>query len=117
MFKNTQTQPEQYQQNSLVFVSYYLSLPSTKPNPQTRPKPKQQAAVIAHAQAAAANHQKQIDELNRAAMIQRIQAANQAAAVSAAAAARPGVPIGMVSFLVSPLSLPPWGGVSLSMFV
>uniref|UniRef100_A0A1Q3G0E7 BED-type domain-containing protein n=1 Tax=Culex tarsalis TaxID=7177 RepID=A0A1Q3G0E7_CULTA len=62
----------------------------------------QQAAVIAHAHAAAANHQKQIDDLNRAAMIQRIQAANQAAAVSAAAAARPGVPIGMVPMSLNP---------------
>lgn len=51
--------------------------------------------MIAHAQAAAANHQKHIDDLNRAAMIQRLQAANAAAA--SAAAARPGMPIGMVS--------------------
>ncbi|XP_029729523.1 BUB3-interacting and GLEBS motif-containing protein ZNF207 isoform X2 [Aedes albopictus] len=56
--------------------------------------PHEQAAVIAHAQAAAANHQKHIDDLNRAAMIQRLQAANAAAA--SAAAARPGMPIGMV---------------------
>ncbi|XP_053675503.1 BUB3-interacting and GLEBS motif-containing protein ZNF207 [Anopheles nili] len=56
----------------------------------------EQAAVIAHAHAAAANHQKQIEELNRAAMIQRIQAANAAAANAAAAASRPGMPIGMV---------------------
>lgn len=56
----------------------------------------QQAAVIAHAQAAAANHQKHIDDINRATMIQRLQAANAAAA--SAAAARPGMPMGMVSY-------------------
>ncbi|XP_052863968.1 mediator of RNA polymerase II transcription subunit 15-like [Anopheles cruzii] len=60
--------------------------------------PHEQAAVIAHAaQAAAANHHKQIEELNRAAMIQRFQAANAAAANAAAAAnVRPGVQLGMV---------------------
>lgn len=62
----------------------------------------QQAAVIAHAHAAAANHHKQIEELNRAAMIHRFQAANAAAANAAAAAAsRPGMPIGMVSLRIN----------------
>lgn len=68
--------------------------------------PHEQAAVIAHAQAAAANHHKQIEELNRAAMIQRLQAANAAAA--SAAASRPGVPIGMVPVsLNGPMQLMP----------
>lgn len=67
--------------------------------------PHEQAAVIAHAQAAAANHQKQIEELNRAAMIQRLQAAN---AASSAAAGRPGVPFGMVPVsLNGPMQLVP----------
>lgn len=90
--------------SSAAAVSGTNSIVTSGPGKDSRllsPHEQQQAAVIAHAQAAAANHQKQIEELNRAAMIQRIQAANQAAAVSAAAA-RPGVPIGMVPVSLNP---------------
>lgn len=90
--------------SSAAAVSGTNTIVTSGPGKDSRllsPHEQQQAAVIAHAQAAAANHQKQIEELNRAAMIQRIQAANQAAAVSAAAA-RPGVPIGMVPVSLNP---------------
>ncbi|XP_058451381.1 BUB3-interacting and GLEBS motif-containing protein ZNF207 [Malaya genurostris] len=82
--------------SSAAAASGTNSIVTSHPGKDTRlMSPHEQAAVIAHAQAAAANHhQKQIEELNRAAMIQRFQAANAAAA--SAAASRSGVPMGMV---------------------
>lgn len=84
--------------SSAAAISGTNSIVTSQPGKDSRLlSPQEQAAVIAHAQAAAANHhhhQKQIEELNRAAMIQRLQAANAAAANHAAS--RSGVPIGMV---------------------
>ncbi|XP_053662358.1 BUB3-interacting and GLEBS motif-containing protein ZNF207 [Anopheles marshallii] len=103
-----QQQQHQQQQAQLQQLSPFSSAAGTASivsNTQTTAvmkdnrmmSPHEQAAVIAHAHAAAANHQKQIEELNRAAMIQRFQAANAAAANAAAAAAsRPGMQLGMV---------------------
>uniref|UniRef100_A0A182NPV6 BED-type domain-containing protein n=1 Tax=Anopheles dirus TaxID=7168 RepID=A0A182NPV6_9DIPT len=103
--QHQQHQQHQQQQQQLSPFSSSPGTASIVSNTQTTAalkdnrmmSPQEQAAVIAHAHAAAANHHKQIEELNRAAMIQRFQAANAAAANAAAAAAsRPGMPIGMV---------------------
>ncbi|XP_055550270.1 BUB3-interacting and GLEBS motif-containing protein ZNF207 isoform X2 [Wyeomyia smithii] len=88
--------------SSAAAVSGTTTMVTSHPGKDSRLlSPHEQAAVIAHAQAAAANHhQKQLEELNRAAMIQRFQAANAAAA--SAAASRPGVPLGMVPVSLNP---------------
>uniref|UniRef100_U5EX89 BED-type domain-containing protein n=1 Tax=Corethrella appendiculata TaxID=1370023 RepID=U5EX89_9DIPT len=92
-----QLQQHQLQQQQQAAAA--AAAASNMPKEARMMSPHEHAAVIAHAQAAA-NQQKQIDDLNRAAMIHRFQAAN---------VQRPGVPLGMVpvSSLGGPVQLVP----------
>lgn len=119
MFKNTQTHPEQYQQNSLVFVSYYLSLPSTKPNPQTRQKTK--AAGSGHSPRPGGRRQPpKADRRTEPGRDDPTDTGGQPSGGRLSSGRRPTRSTdwnGQFSSVPSFPPPPPWGGVSLSMFV